>query len=83
MQCDVVSTHLDSEEQDIEDAFQLLYKINERVWTGIWFVACFIYNSSSWRLDYCVVIEVCILRSYILVIITLEIQILHIFMKVR
>ena len=87
VQRDVVSTHLDSErpvrEQDIEDAFELRYKIHERVWTGIWVVDCFIYNSSSWQLDYCVVSEVCILQSYILVIITLEIQILHIFMKVR
>ena len=33
VQCDLVSTHLDCgrpvEEQDIEDAFELLYKINE------------------------------------------------------
>jgi len=28
--------------------------MNERVRTGIWVGDCFIYNNSSWRLNYCV-----------------------------
>jgi coatomer subunit beta' len=55
---DVVSAHLDSgnsaDEQGVEDAFDLLYEINERVRTGIWVGDCFIYSNSSWRLNYCV-----------------------------
>ncbi|KZV26094.1 Coatomer, beta' subunit isoform 1 [Dorcoceras hygrometricum] len=55
---DVVSSHLDSgrstDEQGVEDAFELLYEINERVRTGLWVGDCFIYNNSSWRLNYCV-----------------------------
>ncbi|PHT32187.1 Coatomer subunit beta'-1, partial [Capsicum baccatum] len=55
---DVVSAHLDSgrsvDEQGVEEAFELLNEINERVRSGIWVGDCFIYNSSSWRLNYCV-----------------------------
>ncbi|KAF5932160.1 hypothetical protein HYC85_028331 [Camellia sinensis] len=55
---DVVSAHLDSgkpvDEQGVEDAFELLYELNERVRTGLWVGDCFIYNNSSWRLNYCV-----------------------------
>jgi coatomer subunit beta' len=55
---DVVSAHLDSgrsvDDQGVEDAFDLLYDIQERVRTGIWVGDCFIYNNSSWRLNYCV-----------------------------
>ncbi|KAL3366453.1 hypothetical protein AABB24_011235 [Solanum stoloniferum] len=55
---DVVSAHLDSgrsvDDQGVEDAFELLYEINERVRTGIWVGDCFIYNNSSSRLNYCV-----------------------------
>ncbi|KAG6425374.1 hypothetical protein SASPL_115805 [Salvia splendens] len=55
---DVVSAHLDSgrsvDEQGVEDAFELLYEISERVRTGLWVGDCFIYNNSSWRLNYCV-----------------------------
>ncbi|KAM7480429.1 hypothetical protein LguiA_028642 [Lonicera macranthoides] len=55
---DAVSAHLDSgrsaDDQGVEDAFELLYEINERVRTGIWVGDCFIYNNSSWRLNYCV-----------------------------
>ncbi|KAL6584698.1 hypothetical protein OROMI_003987 [Orobanche minor] len=54
----VVSAHLDSgrsvDEEGLEDAFELLYEINERVRTGIWVGDCFIYNNSSWKLNYCV-----------------------------
>ncbi|OIT02744.1 coatomer subunit beta'-2 [Nicotiana attenuata] len=55
---DVVSAHLDSgrsvDDQGVEEAFELLYEINERVRTGIWVGDCFIYNNSSSRLNYCV-----------------------------
>lgn len=55
---EVVSSYLDSgkpvDEQGVEDAFELLHETNERVRTGIWVGDCFIYNNSSWRLNYCV-----------------------------
>jgi len=55
---DVVSSYLDSgrpvDEQGVEDAFELLHEVNERVRTGLWVGDCFIYNNSSWRLNYCV-----------------------------
>nr|CAB3446075.1 unnamed protein product [Digitaria exilis] len=55
---DVVSSHLDGGgsvgEEGVEDAFELLHEINERVRTGLWVGDCFIYNNSSWRLNYCV-----------------------------
>ncbi|TYI40244.1 hypothetical protein ES332_A02G148800v1 [Gossypium tomentosum] len=55
---DVVQSYLDSgrqvDEQGVEDSFELLHKTNERVRTGIWVGDCFIYNSTSWRLNYCV-----------------------------
>lgn len=57
-QRDIVSSYLESgkavDEQGVEDAFELLHEINERVRTGIWVGDCFIYNNSSWRLNYCV-----------------------------
>ncbi|KAL6602925.1 hypothetical protein ACP70R_043286 [Stipagrostis hirtigluma subsp. patula] len=55
---DLVSSHLDgggsAGEEGVEDAFELLHEINERVRTGLWVGDCFIYNNSSWRLNYCV-----------------------------
>jgi len=58
LQRDVVASYLDSgspaDEQGVEDAFELLHETNERVRTGIWVGDCFIYNNSSWRLNYCV-----------------------------
>ncbi|KAI6671932.1 hypothetical protein NL676_006817 [Syzygium grande] len=55
---DVVVSYLESgraeDEQGVEDAFELLHETNERVRTGIWVGDCFIYNNSSWRLNYCV-----------------------------
>ncbi|KAI3684257.1 hypothetical protein L6452_33478 [Arctium lappa] len=55
---DVVSAHLDSgrsvDEQGIDQSFKPLYDIDERVRTGLWVGDCFIYNNSSWRLNYCV-----------------------------
>lgn len=38
----------------MEDAFELLHEINERVRSGLWVGDCFIYNNSTWRLNYCV-----------------------------
>ncbi|KAM1061878.1 hypothetical protein ACFX14_026189 [Malus domestica] len=55
---DVVSSYFDSgrpvDELGVEDAFELLYEINERVRTGLWVGDCFVYNNSSSRLNYCV-----------------------------
>ncbi|OAY85461.1 Coatomer subunit beta'-1 [Ananas comosus] len=55
---DVVSSYLEGgkpvDEQGVEDAFELLHEINERIRTGIWVGDCFIYNNSAWRLNYCV-----------------------------
>ncbi|RYR58158.1 hypothetical protein Ahy_A05g023825 isoform B [Arachis hypogaea] len=55
---DVVASYLDSktavDEQGVEDAFELLHEMNEHVRTGIWVGDCFVYNYSSWRLNYCV-----------------------------
>lgn len=42
------------DEQGVEEAFELLYEVPERVRTGIWVGDCFIYNNSAWRLNYCV-----------------------------
>lgn len=43
-----------SDEQGVDDAFALLHEVSERVRTGCWVGDCFIYNNSSWRLNYCV-----------------------------
>ncbi|KAL8153116.1 hypothetical protein V2J09_010876 [Rumex salicifolius] len=55
---DTVLSYLDSgrpiDEQGVEDSFELLHEINERVRTGIWVGDCFIYNNTSGRLNYCV-----------------------------
>lgn len=55
---DAVAAHTEAgkpvDEQGVEDAFELLHEISERVRTGIWVGDCFIYNNSSWRLNYCV-----------------------------
>ncbi|KAG0606269.1 hypothetical protein M758_9G127200 [Ceratodon purpureus] len=55
---DVVTSYLESgqpvDEQGVEDAFELLHEISERVRTGVWVGDCFIYNNSAWRLNYCV-----------------------------
>lgn len=68
MQRDVVASYLDSgspvDEQGVEDAFELLHEMNERVRTGIWVGDCFIYSNSSWRLNYCVGGEVFILFPF-------------------
>ncbi|KAL9678870.1 hypothetical protein QQ045_016721 [Rhodiola kirilowii] len=57
---DVVASYFDggrpTDEQGVEDAFELLHEINERVRTGLWVGDCFIYSNASWRwrLNYCV-----------------------------
>lgn len=55
---DVVTEHFESgrqtDEQGVEDAFELLHEISERIRTGLWVGDCFIYNNSAWRLNYCV-----------------------------
>ena len=69
LQRDLVSSHFDSgrstEEEGVEDAFEVLHENDERVRTGIWVGDCFIYNNASWKLNYCVGGEVlCISLSY-------------------
>lgn len=70
MQRDVVSSYLDSgrsvDEQGVEDAFELLHETSERVRTGLWVGDCFIYNNSSWRLNYCVGGEVIMISDLLL-----------------
>jgi coatomer subunit beta' len=55
-QRDVVTSYLESgkpvDEQGVEDAFELLHEISERVRTSVWVGDCFIYNNSAWRLNY-------------------------------
>ncbi|KAK1282559.1 Coatomer subunit beta'-2 [Acorus calamus] len=55
---ETVSSYLDSgrplDDEGVQDAFELLHETNERVRTGLWVGDCFIYNNSSWRLNYCV-----------------------------
>ncbi|KAG0612132.1 hypothetical protein M758_6G004300 [Ceratodon purpureus] len=55
---DVVAEHFESgrptDEQGVEDAFELLHEISDRIRTGLWVGDCFIYNTSAWRLNYCV-----------------------------
>lgn len=71
MQRDVVSSYLDSgrsvDEQGVEDAFELLHETSERVRTGLWVGDCFIYNNSSWRLNYCVGGEVIMISDLLLI----------------
>ncbi len=63
LQREMVAAYLESgkpeDEQGVEDAFELLHEISEHVRTGVWVGDCFIYNNSSWRLNYCVGGEVC------------------------
>ena len=56
---DVVDTAFESgqeidDEDGIEDAFELQAEIPEAVKSAIWVGDCFIYNNSSWRLNYCI-----------------------------
>mmetsp|Transcript_1936 Transcript_1936/g.2994 ORF Transcript_1936/g.2994 Transcript_1936/m.2994 type:complete len:1036 (+) Transcript_1936:110-3217(+) len=38
----------------IDDAFDLVAEVSEKVRTAVWAGDCFIYNNASWRLNYCV-----------------------------
>ncbi|KMZ63378.1 Coatomer subunit beta'-1 [Zostera marina] len=55
---DAVFSYLESgrpvDEEGVEDAFELIHETEERVRTGLWVGDCFIYNNSSWRLNYCI-----------------------------
>lgn len=55
---DLVEEHLSAgrplDEDGIEDAFELLNEVSERVKTGLWVGDCFIYTNSAWRLNYVV-----------------------------
>ena len=42
------------DEDGIEDSFELLNEVNERVRSGLWVGDCFVYNNTQWRLNYCV-----------------------------
>lgn len=58
LQKDAVFSYLESgrpvDEEGVEDAFELIHETEERVRTGLWVGDCFIYNNSSWRLNYCI-----------------------------
>lgn len=43
-----------SDDEGVEDAFDLQAEISERVRTCVWVGDCFVYNNASWRLNYCV-----------------------------
>ncbi|CAH8358262.1 unnamed protein product [Eruca vesicaria subsp. sativa] len=55
---DLVSSHFASgrstDEEGVDDAFEVLHENDERVRTGVWVGDCFIYNNSSSKLNYCV-----------------------------
>lgn len=42
------------DEDGVEEAFELVTEVSERVRTAIWVGDCFVYNNSAWRLNYCV-----------------------------
>jgi hypothetical protein len=82
LQRDIVASYLEGgkpvDEEGVEDAFELLHEINERVRTGIWVGDCFIYNNSSWRLNYCVGGEVNIVCSKTFLLFKFSIWALHV-----
>eukprot|EP00798_Chlamydomonas_sp_ICE-L_P021129 gene21129-28016_t len=43
-----------TDEDGIDDAFELLNEVSEAVKTGAWVGDCFIYANAAWRLNYCV-----------------------------
>ncbi|MEW5308232.1 MAG: hypothetical protein WDW38_000207 [Sanguina aurantia] len=55
---EVVEAHRASgrptDDDGIDDAFELLNEVSEKVKTGVWVGGCFIYNNAQWRLNYCV-----------------------------
>ncbi|EFA80543.1 WD40 repeat-containing protein [Heterostelium album PN500] len=46
------------EEEGIEDAFEVIHEIEERIGTACWVGDCFIYTNRSSKLNYCVGTEV-------------------------
>ncbi|GAM26141.1 hypothetical protein SAMD00019534_093160 [Acytostelium subglobosum LB1] len=59
---DTVQKYLESgqpiEEEGIEDAFDVIHEIEERIGTACWVGDCFIYTNHSSKLNYCVGTEV-------------------------
>eukprot|EP01087_Luapelamoeba_hula_P020714 TRINITY_DN711_c0_g1_i2.p1 TRINITY_DN711_c0_g1~~TRINITY_DN711_c0_g1_i2.p1 ORF type:complete len:938 (+),score=169.54 TRINITY_DN711_c0_g1_i2:26-2839(+) len=51
---ELLSTATEASEDGIEDAFELLHEISEKVRTGLWAGDCFVYTNASNRLNYCV-----------------------------
>ncbi|GAB4823453.1 hypothetical protein N2152v2_010499 [Parachlorella kessleri] len=49
-----LGTGQEADEDGIEDAFDLVTEVPEKIRTGIWVGDCFIYNNAAWRLNYCV-----------------------------
>merc|ERR1719247_630462 len=49
---------MDLGEEGVEEAFDLIQEVSERVYSGLWVGDCFIYNNSAWRLNYVVGSEV-------------------------
>lgn len=49
-----VSTGQEIPEDGIEEAFEVLHEVSEKVQTAIWVGDCFIYTNSNNRLNYCV-----------------------------
>jgi len=53
-----LSTGATIDEDGIEESFEILHDINERVRTAIWVGDCFVYTNNNSRLNYCVGSEV-------------------------
>lgn len=43
-----------ADDDGVEDAFELVAEVPERVRTGLWVGDCFVYTNAAWRLNYCV-----------------------------
>jgi len=50
----LLATAAEAGEDGIEDAFELLHEINEKVRTALWAGDCFVYTNANNRLNYCV-----------------------------
>lgn len=50
----VLSKNEEIDEDGIEDAFEVEQEITEQVISAIWVGDCFVYNNTSWRLNYCI-----------------------------
>jgi len=49
-----VASGTDAGEEGIEEAFEMLYEVPEKVRTATWVGDCFIYTNANHRLNYCV-----------------------------